>query len=343
MVDPVRINASNLVGRQTEPSNVNIKPMNISFNADFSAAATIIFDLGGFNQKDIFGGPVRSLFMDNSSNPNEVGVYVQGSDQYFTVPAYAEGVFSVDAVLNTQIEFTTIGGADDLVTITVYNWEKPPSVWYRYGAVSKDVPLKMQGAQPSGTDMDNPTEFNNPVYVGGAEDGTDILRPLNVDATGRLRVVGAAAGGSVFGPNDIATTPTEAPIFVSGIDNNGDIKALEFNADDEIPVHDQGVIDAIGALDPSATAPDTGNITTVASSLANTVILAANANRKGAMIYNNSSQNLRLALANVDATVSFSLVLPPTSSFTLNNGDYTGVIRGCWEVVNGDARVTEFV
>lgn len=54
--------------------------------------------------------------------------------------------------------------------------------------------------------------------VSGYEPGAAAVHPLNVDATGRLQVVGSAAGGSVYGNNANGTAPTQPPVFVGGWD-----------------------------------------------------------------------------------------------------------------------------
>lgn len=85
--------------------------------------------------------------------------------------------------------------------------------------------------------------------------------------------------------------------------------------------------------------------TTVASSATQTTILAANPNRKGASIYNNSTANLLVdlipATGSVDAA-TFGLKIPSQSYYELPFG-YTGAIMGLWDAVNGSALVREFV
>jgi len=90
-------------------------------------------------------------------------------------------------------------------------------------------------------------------------------------------------------------------------------------------------------------APATGTRTDVASATADTVILAANANRKGAVIFNDSTAILRLLLAAGTASATNRTVdLAAGANIVLNPGDYTGIIKGIWSAVNGNARVTEF-
>lgn len=286
MVDPVRVQTVSVVGRLTAPDPL-LERIFFTFNADFSAPSNIIFDMAAINQQGVFGGPIRSMFMDNSSNPNEVQVYVEGTDSFFTVPAFAQGIFNIDANVNSVVRFETEGGADDQVTITVYNYEKSPAVWYRYGASNKDVAQKVQGANPNETLNIDGTEFPNPFYIAGRT------------AAGELVAV--------------------------SVDDDG---KLDFSS--SITIGDVGIV-----------APDAGAIVSVASSLASVQLIAANPNRKGLVIFNDSTEILQVALANVDAAAVYSFLIYPGQTSALNNGDYTGRINGAWQVVDGVARVTE--
>lgn len=107
-----------------------------------------------------------------------------------------------------------------------------------------------------------------------------------------------------------------------------------------------------GKLDSTATvattdAPATGTITSVASSATSVTVLASNALRKGAAIFNDSTQLLYLALSTSAASTTVHTVqIPPSSYYELpicDGGVYTGQITGIWAAANGSARVTELV
>lgn len=90
-------------------------------------------------------------------------------------------------------------------------------------------------------------------------------------------------------------------------------------------------------------APSTGTQSNVASSATDVTVLASNANRKGAYIYNDSTQVLYLLLSNaVSSTTVFTQKLAAGDAFSLSPGTYSGVIKGIWASANGFARVTEF-
>lgn len=90
-------------------------------------------------------------------------------------------------------------------------------------------------------------------------------------------------------------------------------------------------------------APTVGTITSVASSATDVTILASNASRKGAYVYNDSTQVLYLALSNVTSSATvFTQKMAAGDAFSLLPGSYTGVIKGIWASANGSARVTEW-
>jgi hypothetical protein len=91
------------------------------------------------------------------------------------------------------------------------------------------------------------------------------------------------------------------------------------------------------------TAPTAGTIASVTSTTSDQTLLASNAGRKGAYIYNDSTQVLYLALANVTASSThFTQKMAAGDAFNLQPGSYSGAIKGIWASANGSARVTEW-
>ena len=93
-----------------------------------------------------------------------------------------------------------------------------------------------------------------------------------------------------------------------------------------------------------AGAAATGTQTSVASSASDGTILASNTSRKGAIIYNDSTQTLFLLLASgTSSSSNYSVQIPSNGFFELPGpAIYSGVIKGIWAAANGNARVTEF-
>lgn len=99
------------------------------------------------------------------------------------------------------------------------------------------------------------------------------------------------------------------------------------------------IVDSSGS--PVA-APTTGTITVVNDTNADGVILAANASRKGATIWNDSTAILYLNLsAGVSSATNCTVKMIADAYYEVPAG-YTGIIRGIWASdASGAARVTE--
>ena len=81
---------------------------------------------------------------------------------------------------------------------------------------------------------------------------------------------------------------------------------------------------------------------TVPSATTNTVILAANASRKGALITNSSTSNLYLEFGANATTTSYSVAVLPGYTYEVPF-NWLGVINGVWSSANGNATVREFL
>jgi len=89
------------------------------------------------------------------------------------------------------------------------------------------------------------------------------------------------------------------------------------------------------------TPPDTGTLANVSASASNQTLLAANAARKGAMIYNDSSATLYVKFGTTASATSYTVLMPANSYYELPYPVYTGIIDGIWSSATGSARVTE--
>lgn len=92
------------------------------------------------------------------------------------------------------------------------------------------------------------------------------------------------------------------------------------------------------------TNPANANVTTVAAAAADTLLLAANSARQGAIIWNDSTSAILYVRLDTGAatTGNYSAVLAPGGSLVLAQRDYAGEIRGIWAAATGFANVTEF-
>lgn len=83
-------------------------------------------------------------------------------------------------------------------------------------------------------------------------------------------------------------------------------------------------------------------ITSVAGAAVSTTVLAANAARKGAYFYNESTAILYLAFAATASTTAYTVQLAAGGYYEMPEKPlYTGLITGIWASANGNVRVTE--
>lgn len=85
---------------------------------------------------------------------------------------------------------------------------------------------------------------------------------------------------------------------------------------------------------------DTATSTNVLSATSSTQLLAANPERNGAMIWNDSQARLFIKFGDAVAQNNFSLILEAGGYFETPFA-YTGEISGIWTTANGVARIVE--
>lgn len=86
----------------------------------------------------------------------------------------------------------------------------------------------------------------------------------------------------------------------------------------------------------------TATLSNVASSATNVTILASNASRKQATVFNDSTQILYLKFGTTASNTSYTVQLAAGAYYELPGVRvYTGEIDGLWASANGNARVTE--
>lgn len=90
-------------------------------------------------------------------------------------------------------------------------------------------------------------------------------------------------------------------------------------------------------------AASSATLSNVSSSASNVTLLAANASRRGAIFYNDSTQNAYVKLGATASATSFSYLLVPGQTLELPAPIYTGIVDGIWASANGSMRVSEIV
>jgi hypothetical protein len=101
-------------------------------------------------------------------------------------------------------------------------------------------------------------------------------------------------------------------------------------------------VDTDGSLqvetNPATTAVKT-NVTSVTTS---TTILAANANRRGAIVFNDSTSVLYISYGtSTTSTTSFSVKVAAGAVYLLDVPLWNGAMTGIWSAAQGAARVTD--
>jgi len=83
--------------------------------------------------------------------------------------------------------------------------------------------------------------------------------------------------------------------------------------------------------------------TTIPSSIDSTVLLAANPNRIGAIIYNNSLSDLYVDLDSSTSTDNFAFKIAAEGGYYQLPYGYVGIVSGIWDTANGSAMIREFL
>jgi hypothetical protein len=194
--------------------------------------------------------------------------------------------------------------------------------------------LRIDGVYP----INATTPTSDVTFVGGAVTTaaptytTGQLSAFSLTTAGQLRIDAAYPTGTVTASapdmqevGGIVTTA--APTYTTG-----QVNALSLDTAGNLRVAGSFVIDK----------SSTGTITSVAASATSATVLASNAARVGAAIYNDSANILYLALsASAASLTAFTIRIMPNSYYDLPV-DYTGQINGIWNGNVGSARVTEF-
>jgi hypothetical protein len=134
----------------------------------------------------------------------------------------------------------------------------------------------------------------------------------------------------------------------SGILGTGMLAALDDTSPTAITENNFGAVrmstDRSLLVAHRATTP---TVSSVAASASSVTVLAANANRKGAIITNDSSAILYLKFGATASTSSYTVTVAGSGSAPFSNYEvpfgYIGVIDGIWASATGNARVTEIV
>ena len=125
----------------------------------------------------------------------------------------------------------------------------------------------------------------------------------------------------------VAAVGADAPpkvVQVGGVDSAGDLRPLTLSGG--------------GFAPPRAGAVTLSN---VSSSVSSGTLLAANGDRIGVLVVNDSTAILYLKYGATASASSYSVKMEPGSYWEMPQPIYTGIIDGIWASANGAARITE--
>jgi hypothetical protein len=144
--------------------------------------------------------------------------------------------------------------------------------------------------------------------------------------------MGAAVGFvGADGKGRTVSTVDPLPVDIQGATLNLDAAGIEIKNDSGNPI-------------PVSVPARTPTTTSVASSASSVTILAANVNRKGVSIANDSTAALRLSFSTPATSANAFIVMQPGSFLWLDQQlMITNIIYGIWASANGTAQVTEYV
>lgn len=102
----------------------------VTFNIDFTGVgSSYLLNLTSQQQAQLIGVP-RTLFIDNSSNPNNVVVNVGVTNQQFEAPPYSNGFYTLASAPGAGlITLTSQGGATSVGNVAVFDYVIAPFVW----------------------------------------------------------------------------------------------------------------------------------------------------------------------------------------------------------------------
>lgn len=174
---------------------------------------------------------------------------------------------------------------------------------------------------------------------------TATTNPLSLTLAGALRVDGSA----VTQPISAAALPLPTGAATSALQTSGNATLTAISG--QLPaVLGQGTMaQSLSVTIASnqtpisviSTVSGTAALTSVSLTTASQVLLAANANRRGFMVYNDSLNMLFVAFAATASTTAFSTKIQAGGAYEPGI-DYTGVISGIASAASGAARITEF-
>lgn len=195
---------------------------------------------------------------------------------------------------------------------------------------------------PVTLDVNSGVKSNSTIRVTLATDQVQLTNALKVDPSAVTSPVSAA---SLPLPTGAATAAKQPALGTAGT-SSADVITVQGRASMTALVVDGSAVTQPVSIAATVTSKEvrsaTGTRTSVAGSASSVTLLASNASRLGATIFNDSTQILYADLSGGTASSSaFTYKMNPGDTLE-TPANYTGLITGIWASANGNARVTEF-
>lgn len=122
----------------------------------------------------------------------------------------------------------------------------------------------------------------------------------------------------------------------------GDVTVNNASGASAVNIQDGGnSITVDGTVSTNQITSGTSTLSNISASASSVTVLAANANRKMAMFFNDSTSTLSLKFGATASATSFTVQLIANAYYELPTPVYTGILDGIWTVATGTVRVTE--
>lgn len=154
--------------------------------------------------------------------------------------------------------------------------------------------------------------------------GVTSMTPLKIDGSAVTQPVSAAA---LPLPSGAATSAKQPALGVAGTPS---VDVLSI----------QGISNGTAIL-TKYTRSSTAAVSNVSAAATDTLVLATNANRIVATVFNDSTATLYLKFGSGSSSTSFTVMLSRNDFIEISGNDYTGALYGTWSSATGAARVTE--
>jgi len=147
----------------------------------------------------------------------------------------------------------------------------------------------------------------------------------------------AAGANSTLKAEDAAHASGDLGIMSLAVRNDNAATTLTSATGDYSPI----ATDGTGSLYIKEAPSNTATLSNVTASVTSVPILAANAARRSAIFYNDSTSDCYLKYGTTASATSFTIYVPSLSTITLQGEEYAGIVTGIWLSATGTMRVTE--